>query len=84
MEEVKKLARDPRVLTVEAHQCQFGLTSPIRRGEVAVGPAKKPTGFMTNCPGIAEQLSRKCDKSHEHVPLIGESRGGGHLSDGVV
>ena len=32
--------------------------------------AKKPTKFMTNSSVIGRELSRKCDGSHEHQPLI--------------
>ena len=32
--------------------------------------AKKPTRFMTNSQVLGRELSRKCDKSHEHHPLL--------------
>ncbi len=31
---------------------------------------------MTNCPGIAEELQRKCDGSHTHQELLGNNRAG--------
>ena len=35
------------------------------------GPVKKPTGFMTSSRCISEELDRKCDNSHQHIPLVG-------------
>ena len=35
------------------------------------GPAKKPTGFMTNSEHIGNRLSLRCDGTHDHVPLVG-------------
>ena len=32
--------------------------------------AKKPTRFMTNSQVLGRELSRKCDKSHGHQPLL--------------
>ena len=32
--------------------------------------AKKPTRFMTNSQVLGRELNRKCDKSHEHQPLL--------------
>ena len=30
----------------------------------------KPTGFMTNAAGIADELGKTCDGSHSHVKLL--------------
>eukprot|EP00973_Karenia_brevis_P038351 5287161-Karenia_brevis.AAC.1 len=47
----------------------YGLTTwGDKRGERVA--AMKPTKFMTNAPEIAQELSRRCDKSHRHQPLI--------------
>ena len=50
----------------EADQCQYGL---ITTKDGVEGPAKKPTTFMTNAWKLAEQLGKKCDGSHRHIPL---------------
>ena len=62
---------DPRVLAVEAHQCEFGFTAPLHGTHGEVGAAKKPTGFMTNRVQIAEALHRTCGGRHEHSALTG-------------
>ena len=46
--EMDELLHDPRVQVAYADQCQFGLTSKIRAGSDERGPAKKPTGFVSN------------------------------------
>ena len=70
MSKINELLRDPSVLLVQAHQCRFGFVAPLRDGIDGVGPAKEPTGFMTNRPCIAEALDRQCLNDHTHVPLI--------------
>lgn len=65
------LLRDPRVTLVQNHQCRFGLVAPLRDGTDAVGPAEKPTGFMTNSCFVAESLNKQCGQDHVHVPLTG-------------
>ena len=35
-----------------------------------MGLVKKPTGFMTSSKCLAEDLNRKCDGGHDHVPLM--------------
>ena len=45
------------VMRVVGDQCRCGLKSEDHRGE---GPAKKPTGIMTNSPCIALQLKSRC------------------------
>ena len=72
---IKQLLDDHRVILVQAHQCQYGLTTRTgntdANGETEYGPAKKPTGFMTSGHEIAKHLFRTCDNSHEHIPLMG-------------
>ena len=51
---IKKILRIPGVKRVLAHQCQY--QAETKKGE----PIKKPTGFMTNCRGVAEELCRLC------------------------
>ena len=33
-------------------------------------PTKKPTKFMTNSRALGNELKRRCDKSHQHQPLV--------------
>ena len=32
--------------------------------------AKKPTMFLTNCPGIAKEVGQRCPGGHKHQPLL--------------
>ena len=36
-----------------------------------MGPAKKPTGFLTNSAHIPEELNHRCPGDHIHIPLMG-------------
>ena len=65
MQDVLKL---PGVQTAFVDQCMFGQTV-TKHG--VTGPARKSSGFASNSHHIVEELSRKCDKSHQHIPLIG-------------
>ena len=69
--EIENLLKKSDVQRVRTDMCQFGMTS--RTGPVgsALGPVLKPTGFLTNSPHIARELSKRCPKLHEHVPLVG-------------
>ena len=88
---IKKLLKDHRVLRVQAHQCRFGLVLPLRDGTDAVGPAKKPTGFMSNSACIIEALNKQCGHDHARVIMIGGRAAGAaiyvlptrHLRGGV-
>ena len=31
---------------------------------------KKPTGFLTSSKCLIDELNKKCDGPHDHVPLI--------------
>ena len=68
---MEELLQDPRVQVAYADQCQFGLTSKIRAGSDERGPAKKPTGFVTNSWMIAKRLRRTCQHDHVRVKLGG-------------
>ena len=68
---MKKLTAQSDVMTVYADQCQFGLETHIKSVHGERGPAKKPTGFMTNAHCIAESLARVCPGDHKHIPLMG-------------
>ena len=68
---IKEVMSKKGVTKVIGDQCRYGLVSEGKEGQ---GPAKKPTGFMTNSPCIALQLQRRCPnkggyKVHEHVQL---------------
>ena len=66
---IKRIMREAGVNVVEADQCMFGLkTWGKNRSQLVL--AKKPTKFMTNSSVIGWELSRKCDGSDEHQPLI--------------
>ena len=52
------------VLLVEGHQCAYGQASRDPDGQMRL--AKKPTGWLTNCPCIAAVLSRRW--AHEGLP----------------
>ena len=65
--EMEELLRDPRVQVAYADQCQIGLTAKIKAG----GPAKNPTGFISNSWTIAHRLRRTCKHDREHVKLEG-------------
>ena len=54
-------------IRVRADQCQYGLVT-TKNG--VVGPAKKPTDFLTNAAMIAKELSRRCTPGqHVHIAL---------------
>ena len=57
------------VYLVEADQCMFGLkTWGTSKSQLVL--AKKPTRFMTTSQVLGRELSRRCDGSHEHQPLL--------------
>ena len=72
--EVRDLLHDPRVFTSEFHMCEYGLTSTDPDGRV--GPVMKPTRILTNDPGVAGALRRRCQGDHKHVVLLGGGRAG--------
>ena len=51
-----------------ADQCMYGLVAPKGKSEKL--PAKKRTRFMSNAPEAEDELSQKCDNSHQHQQLI--------------
>ena len=70
LEEIQKVMNLKNVHVVIADQCMFGLTTWPTRGSYPI-PAKKPTKFMTNSESIARELNKRCDRTHEHQPLVG-------------
>ncbi len=67
LEAMHKLAMEEGVRTSVADQCMYGLETWDKKGRPV--PARKRTKFMTNCPGIAEELATKCNGKHQHEPL---------------
>ena len=67
---LQRLLRRDDSLVARSDQCMFNLKSArgIRH--------KKPTGWLTNHPGIAKALEVKCDKTHEHELILGSGPGG--------
>ncbi len=70
--EIIQLLTYPGVVKVVGHMCAYGMKSTDEKGE---GLVKKPTGWMTNSPYIAEQVSALCSnrwkgQMHRHVHLI--------------
>ena len=66
---IRKLLRDQGVYVVEADQCMFGLKTWVASKSQLI-LAKKPARFMTNSQVLGRELNRRCDKSHEHQPLL--------------
>ena len=66
-----ELEGNSEVLKVRTDMCQFGMVSRTVGIGSELGPVLKPTGFLTNCKHIARELSRRCPRNHEHVPLVG-------------
>ena len=69
LEEIKKLEKEEGVEISVADQCMYGLKTwgPDGRRQAT---AKKRTKFMTNCVGIARELSKQCNGEHEHQHLV--------------
>ena len=53
---------------VKADQCEFGKTVKEKGREHLI---QKTTGFLTNSPEIAKELSRRCSGDHQHIQLKG-------------
>ena len=67
--EIRNNMRKTGLDVFEAYQCMYGLkTRGKSRSQLVL--AKKPTKFMTNSRAIGRELSRRCDGTHEHQPLI--------------
>ena len=66
---MQELRSRPGVYEVIGDQCMYGQVARDRNGK-PLGCAKKPTRFLTNSWWIAQELSRRCDGSHEHVQLL--------------
>ena len=62
-----ELALRPGVDRIIVDMCAFGLKSTDEEGE---GLVEKTTALLTNCPGLVETMSRRCEGGHRHVHLI--------------
>ena len=69
--EMEKLAAEEGVQCVRTDMCQFGMTSRTAGIGSPLGHVLKPIGFLTNCKHIARELSKRCPREHDHVPLVG-------------
>ena len=66
---VQRLLQNPEVVMAKCDQCMYGLRSTSGRSQ------RKSTGWCTSSTAVAEQLNRKCDKGHDHEPIIGKEHG---------
>ncbi len=67
-----QLLSHPGVIRTRGHMCAYGMNSEDADGE---GLVHKPTGWATNSPYVAEQVSKLCSNrwlgaKHRHVHLI--------------
>ena len=58
LECVQRFSAVPEVQRVHGDQCQFG--AQIQSGSFKGHPTKKPIGFFTNAPKLAEALAQLC------------------------
>ena len=68
---VMEMMEDVRVSVAYANMCQFGMTTHIESRDGPRGPVAKPTGFMTSSWAVFNELNKKCQDDHTHVPLMG-------------
>ena len=68
---VKEVTDRPGCILVLTHQCRFGQQG---RDDIGTGLVKKPTRFLTNCPGIAHHLNKQCTGGHRHIQTVGNSK----------
>lgn len=64
---VERIKKRPWVQRVKMDQCMYGLRDRKNHKR-----HRKGTGIMTNSKHIAEALSKTCDKSHDHQPIMGK------------
>lgn len=67
-DKMRKLMDDPRVGSTVAHMCQFG-TIP-KGADGSLMPVKKATTFESSSQLIVDEISKRCDGSQEHQPLV--------------
>ena len=69
LEVVEKLLSHPDVYTIHLDMCRFGLRA--QRGPFSGSLVKKPTLLATNIAEMAEHVTKVCQKTHQHGPLLG-------------
>ena len=71
---IEELLKTPGVEVRRGDQCAFGLVVPDARGDRL---AKKPTGWMSNCPEILDEICITCTNDtgigeyHQHSTFVG-------------
>jgi len=65
---IKDLLATEGIVKVLSHMCAFGMEVEDNLGK---GLVKKPTGFMTNAPLLANRLSRQCKGDRRHIMILG-------------
>ena len=68
---IQKIMALPGIEYVDMDQCQYGLLTPSDADRSKLVPALKPTKWLTNSQVMSEQLSKRCDGSHQHQHLTG-------------
>ena len=74
LECISELMEEPSVEVRRGDQCVFGLVVPDAHGNRL---AKKPTGWMSNCPEILGAICARCPNDsgrgpvHEHSTFVG-------------
>ena len=60
------------VSTSKCDQCMYGCTAHSALNDPEPMAAMKPTRSMSNSQAVLNQLSKRCDKTHQHKPLHGK------------
>lgn len=74
LKKLRQLVEETQAKFVRFDQCMYGLKIPL--SDDNWGLAKKATCVLGTLPGI-DKLACKCDKSHNHVQVIGGVKVGG-------
>ena len=76
-----RLSAAPGVVRVTGDMCAHGMWQTDKEGP---GLVRKPTGFMTNSPCLAERVGLRCRGGHRHIPLLnGRARQAQEYPDGL-
>ena len=59
---------DPRVGSTVARMCQYGMTTKGKDGSLV--PVRKATKFASSSQLVLDEISKRCDGSHEHHALL--------------
>ena len=68
LDKVQEIMQEKGVIRTTGDMCQFEMKQEDSEG---VAHARKRTGFMTNCIGIADRFLKKCQDNHRHITLVG-------------